>query len=516
MFDLSQNYAISRKLASQGMVLLKNENKVLPLGNKGKVGIVGNENLDLIRGGGGSSMVKCAYVKNLLDGLYEKEQEGKILLSSASIQRAQSKETYTVSELNELATEMDVAIVTIKRWASEGSDRRLGKDSLIKLQDQAYSGEANEDIINNYEKTVGFFMPSKSELDLLTALESSNIQNIVLILNISSTIDLSFINSFSKIKSVLLTYLPGMESGTAIADVLCGDVNPSGKLVDTIANTFEDYPSSAYFDYNPEYTEYKEGIWVGYRYFETFAKEKVLYPFGFGLSYTEFAFSNYTCNVDDDLITVTVTVQNIGDMAGREVVQIYSSSPAGMLEKPALELRAFAKTKELQPGDTETLFLSFNIATMASFDDVGATGFKAAWVLEKGDYQIFVGDSVRSTYYCGTYTVENTYVTEQLTLRFDGSDYVSPVVSTTDEEFGKDKGLTLYDVSEGNCTMQEFVKQLNVNHLISLAQGQPPAFPLGTAGVGNLKHFGVPNPQTVDGPAGIRRSVNTTCFPCGT
>lgn len=516
MFDLSQNYAISRKLASQGMVLLKNENKVLPLRNNEKVGIVGNENLDLLKGGGGAAMVNCAYVKNLLDGLYEKEQEGKVSLSQASIQRAQSTKTYTVSELNELAKGMDAVIVTIKRWGSEGSDRRLSRVSNAKLQNQAYSGEDNEDVIDDYEKNVGYFTPSKSELELFTALENSNVKNVILILNISATIDLSFINRFSKIKSVLLTYLPGMESGTAIADVLCGDVNPSGKLVDTIAYAFEDYPSSAYFDHHPEYTEYKEGIWVGYRYFETFAREKVLYPFGFGLSYTEFAFGNYTCNVEDDTITVTVTVENIGDMAGREVVQVYTSSPIGMLEKPALELRAFAKTKELQPGETETLTISFRIADMASFDDTGATGFKAAWVLEKGDYQILAGNSVRNTYACGTYTVKETYVTEQLTLRFDGSDYISPETTTTDKEFGDDKGLTLYEVADGNCSMQEFVNQLNVNELISLAQGQPPAFPGGTAGVGNLKHFGVPNPQTADGPAGIRRSVNTTCFPCGT
>ena len=516
MFDLSQNYAISRKLASQGMVLLKNENKVLPLKNKEKVGIIGKQNLDLLKGGGGSSRTMCLYVKNLLDGLYEKEQAGKIVLSNASIEAAQTTEVYTISELNKLAKEMDTAIVTIKRYSAEGEDRLLNKEANKKRLEQIYGGESDEDIINGYENTAGYFVPSDSELGLLTALENSDIQNVVLILNISAIIDISYINRFSKIKAVLLTYLPGMESGSAIADILCGDVNPSGKLVDTIAYNFEDYPSSAYFDYNPEYTEYKEDVFVGYRYFETYAKEKVMYPFGFGLSYTEFAFSNYSCCVTDDIITVNVTVQNVGDMSGREVVQVYSSSPEGMLKKPALELRAFAKTRDLHPGEQEVLSLSFNIASMASFDDTGATGFKAAWVLEKGDYQIFVGNSVRNTYNCGTHTISETYVTEQLTLRFDGSEYVSHIESASNKEFGKNKGLTLYDVAENNCTMQEFVNQLDIRDLISLAMGQPPAFPLGTAGIGNLKHFGVPNPQTADGPAGIRRSVNTTSFPCGT
>ena len=291
MFDLTENYAISRRLASQGMVLLKNENKTLPFKKKEKIGVVGNECLDLIKGGGGSAHVNCLYVRTLPEGLREKAQEGKISISEKSIKRASAPDKYTVSELNDLSEDMDKAIITIRRFGSEGSDRKLGKKSDINIQENAYSGEADDFVIDDYEKRVGYFYPSNSELELLRAIEQSKIKEVVLILNISATMEISFIEDFPKLKAVLLTYLPGMECGTAIADVLCGDVNPSGKLVDTIAYNFEDYPSSAYFDYNPDFTEYKEDIFVGYRYFETFAKEKVMFPFGYGLSYTTFEFT---------------------------------------------------------------------------------------------------------------------------------------------------------------------------------------------------------------------------------
>lgn len=251
--------------------------------------------------------------------------------------------------------------------------------------------------------------------------------------------DLSFIEEFPKIKAVLLSYLPGMECGTAIADVLCGDVNPSGKLVDTIAYNYEDYPASDNFDNNPDRTEYREDIFVGYRYFETFAKDKVMFPFGYGLSYTQFALSNHGLKAENGKLTVSVDVKNIGDVAGREVVQVYVQAPEGLLQKPAIELRAFAKTGELQPGETETITVSFDAANMASFDDTGVTGFKAAWVLEKGKYRILAGNSVRNTCFCSSYTVDATYVTEQLTARFDGSKYIS--AETTDGHLGENKTL---------------------------------------------------------------------------
>ena len=486
MYDLKKNYAIARSLASQGMILLKNEEQTLPLQSKDMVGIIGKECLDLINGGGGSAKVKCEYTRSLLYGLEEKAEAGCFKLDADSVKLAEQTSSYDASILNDIASRTNKCIVTYKRYGSESEDRKLD------------------------------FYPSEEEMNLFVEIEKSDIESIILILNVSGTVDFSFINKFPKIKAVLLTYLPGMESGTAIADVLAGDVNPSGKLVDTIAYSLQDYPSTPYFNYNKYETKYEEGIFVGYRYFETFAKEKVLYPFGYGLSYTSFDYSNYSYTQDADTLTVSVDVTNIGDWFGREVVQAYVSAPKGALEKPALELRGYAKTKELKPNETECVCISFKISELASYDTEGVTGYPAAWVLEKGDYEIFVGKSIRDLYSCGTYHVEENFVTEQLTNRFDGSPYKYQSMRFTNEPCDAEETLSLYDVADGNITLEDFVNHLNETELVDLSLGQPLAFPMGTSGIGNLRKYKVPNAQTADGPAGIRRSVNTTCFPCAT
>lgn len=522
MFDLTANYAVSRNLASQGMVLLKNEGDLLPLGMGNTVGVVGKNCLDLIRGGGGSAHVQVEYVRSLQDGLREKAREGKFSLYEPSLDIAAETDTYTAEQLNELAEHIDTAIVTVKRFGTEGADRKIGDRKIDEDGEYVYTGEAEDGLAR--DDGANDYYPSAAELELFDALERSAIKNVVLILNISAVVDISYIEKYSKIRAVLLTYLPGMESGTAIADVLCGDVNPSGRLTDTIAYDIYDYPSTANFNTPNEYdkaqfvikpTEYKEGIFVGYRYFETCAKDRVMFPFGFGLSYTTFAFENMRLQVDDGVLCAHLDVTNTGAVAGREVVQIYSSAPEGALEKPAIELRGYHKTKELQPGETEHVCVEVRAADLASFDAHGVTGYPAAWVLEAGDYTIYAGQSVRALYPCGVYTVPQTAVTEQLTLRFGGQEYVETLPEVA-YRYGEDKGIRLQDVADGKATMQAFLDQLTVDELVLLAMGQPPAFPLGTAGVGNLPQYGVPNPQTADGPAGIRRSVNCTCFPCAT
>ncbi len=515
MFEIQENYAISRKLASQGMVLLKNTDRILPFKSNDKVGIVGKECLNLIMGGGGSAAVLTEYTKSLPQGLAEKAKENKLLFYENSVLIAQNENIYTLSLLNKLSENIETAVVVFARNGSEGADRQLGESSFVHIDDNVYSGEDDQLSVDDYENSVGYFYPSKSELALFNNLERSNIKNVVLILNISSTVDISFIEKFKKIKAVVLSYLPGMESGTAIADILCGDVNPSGKLVDTIAYKYDDYPTSDCFNYDPEKTEYKEGIYVGYRYFETFAKDKVMYPFGFGLSYTQFEYSNCSYTKNGDTIALCVDIKNTGDVSGREVVQAYVSAPVGKLEKPAIELKGFYKTKELAPNESERVEISFTLTDMASFDDTGATNFKAAWVLEKGEYRLFVGKSVRDLYLCGTFNVEENINLKQLQLRFDGSRYYSCKKDIYNEKTAKTDS-SLYDVANGEISLEEFVNGFSVEELVHLSCGQPPAFPLGTAGVGNLRKRGIPNPQTADGPAGIRRSVNCTCFPCGT
>ena len=515
MYDISKNYEIARSLATGGIILLKNEDNVLPLNNKSRVGVVGKNCLSLLKGGGGSSQVKCEYVRSLEYGLIEKANQKKFNFYEASLEIAAQTGEYTTHQLNELSKNFDTAIVTVKRHSFEGGDRKIGKNIKGLVETGAYVGETDDSFeYQDYENKVGYYYPSSRELMLFKHLEESEIKNVVLILNISTVVDISYIQKFEKIKSVLLVYMPGMESGTAIADVLCGDVNPSGRLVDTIAYDIYDYPSTEYFDYDEEKTEYKEGIFVGYRYFETKAKDKVLFPFGFGLSYTDFEFSNQHLVENNGKITVTVDVKNIGAVSGREVVQVYTSSPEGALPKPVLELRGFEKTGEIAPGKTVTVTVEFNVNDMASFDHIGDTGHKGAWVLEAGEYKIYVAKNVRDTYLCGTYVQKNTEAVKQLKTLFDGSDFEYTLPKRL-EPVNCEK-LTLYDVADGKCTLSEFIAQLTVDELLKLSMGQPPTFPHGTAGIGNLKNYLVPNAQTADGPAGVRRSINSTCFPCET
>lgn len=520
MFDFTDNYKISRKAAAEGFILLKNQNGTLPFGKNDKIGIIGDNALNLIKGGGGSADVVSLYVCSLKDGLTEKEKCGKIKIAHKSFEIAKQKNSYSIEELNLIAEEADKVIVVIKRHAFEGMDRFLdGNRRSVNDGIDKPNGEIHvpPEMMARQKNEIGFYEPSETEKELFDNIEKSKIKSVVVILNIASTVNISYLDNYSKIKSVLLTYLPGMECGNAIADMLCGDVTPSGKLTSTIAKDYDDYPSAKYYNISQNVSEYKEDIFVGYRYFETFAKDKVLYPFGFGLSYTTFGFKLCGFKANDDNIEISVRVKNTGNLKGKEVVQIYSSSPDGKLKKPALELRAFAKTKELMPGEEQTMELSYKTADMASFDENGETGFQAAWVLEEGEYSVYFGNSVRNLSLCGKYKNNKTFVTEQLSIQFAPGrkyDYKSSAHDCSDA--GIDKGITLYDVYNGKNSMRDFVRQMSAEELLHLAEGQFPDFAKGTASIGNLKKYGIPNPQTADGPAGLRKSVPTTAFPCPT
>ena len=497
MIDLKPNYKISRDIAAGGMVLLKNACEILPFSPSDRVGVIGSGALNLIKGGGGSADVMCEYVKTFLDGFSEKKKEGKINYDEASFELARNNECYTVEELNLLSERVDTVVYVYRRFGTEGEDRPLGE----------YGEKMSGELVN--------FYPYREELELFENVERSDIKNLVLILNVSSVVDFSFIEKYSKIRAVLLTFLPGMECGSAIADVLVGDVNPSGKLTDTVAYNYTDYPSSPYFNSDPRVSEYKEGLYIGYRHFETKAKEKVMYPFGYGLSYTTFEYSNFDLHVDNENVKLTLTVKNTGKMAGREVVECYVHAPCGNLDKPQIELRGYTKTPSIKPGECERVSVIFKRSDMASFDQTGATGFKGAYVLEAGEYEIYAGKSSRELYLAGVYMLDKTEVAEQLTLRFNGDEYEYNLKFDNVEWTGE-QNKSLYDVSDGHQSLFDFVNRLTPEELVSLSLGQPLAFVEGTSGLGNLRQYEVVNPQTADGPAGIRRAVNTTCFPCAT
>jgi beta-glucosidase len=375
------------------------------------------------------------------------------------------------------------------------------------------------------------------------------------VLNVSNIIDMSWLNEDGYVKPipcVIYSWHGGMEGGNAIADVLAGEVTPSGKLTDTIAYSIGDYPSTR--NYGNEFKNvYQEDIYVGYRYFETFCPEKVQYAFGFGLSYTTFRVepedARLTVKDGMDYVEVGVTVTNTGTAyAGKEVVQVYYEAPQGKLGQPAKVLAAFGKTKVLQPGESQRLTVSFPVHSMASYDDAGVTGYPSAYVLEAGTYRLYAGTSVQELTEITVqgqkgYTLDTLQVVEQLqealaptesftrmkpgARKADGSYELTFVeapkqkismaerivknLPVTLEQTGN-QGYTLRDVYDGKVGMEAFVAQLSDEDLATIVRGEGMCSPLVTPGTASafggvsdsLLKFGIPVASTADGPSGIR------------
>ena len=369
---------------------------------------------------------------------------------------------------------------------------------------------------------------------------------ILVLLNVGGLIDMSFVNEYAP-DSVLYVWQGGMTGGTGTADVLTGKVSPSGKLSDTIAYSVKDYPSDPYFGDRVR-NFYSEDIFVGYRWFETFAPEKVLYPFGFGLSYTTFDVKNVSVSGSDTL-TFKVSVTNTGKFSGKEVVQVYCGAPQGKLGKAARVLCGFAKTKELAPDETQELEISVRLETLASYDDSGVTGNRFCWVLEEGEYKFFVGTDVRSAQETFKFSLNESKVTEKCIqalapvlpfkrITADNNDGdLSPVMhdvplSEVDEParraerlpqeipYTGDKGIKLADVKSGKNTMDEFLAQLSNHDLSCIIRGEGMGSPRVTAGTASafggvsdaLTGFGIPAACCDDGPSGMRLDCGTKAF----
>ncbi|MBR5570251.1 MAG: glycoside hydrolase family 3 C-terminal domain-containing protein [Oscillospiraceae bacterium] len=536
-----EHIALSRQIASEGMVLLKNENHTLPLAKGSKVALFGKGSADYVKGGGGSGDVTVAYVRNLCDGMEEKQAEGKLttFLPLHEFYRENVKEQYAAKTqpgktvepeipgqlLQEAANQCDTAIISICRWSSEGGDR---------------TGEPND----------GNFYLSLAEQKMIEDVCGA-FQRIVVVLNVGGMVDTSWFVSNPKIQAVLLAWQGGQEGGLAEADVLCGDVNPSGKLTDTFAGSFDDYPSSYNFNESEDYVCYTDDIFVGYRYFETIpgAAQKVNYPFGFGLSYTTFSMEEMAAEDNGDTITVTVTVTNTGTMPGKEVVQLYSSALGGDLELPKYQLRGFQKTKLLTPGACQILQLVVNKQELAFYDET-----KAAWVLPAAQYEIYVGNSVRNLQKAYDFTQTREQVVFQTVnrcqprklprrLHADGSyedlktcdypalyntahwpekpkwskEHILPNMAGTEMPAGR---ISFEKVASGEVTMDAFMEQLTTEEMITLLGGSPNRGPADTSGIGGLDYIGIPAVMTADGPAGLRfwpeRGICTTAWPVAT
>ncbi|MGG4142222.1 glycoside hydrolase family 3 C-terminal domain-containing protein [Paenibacillus algorifonticola] len=537
----------SRTVAAEGTVLLKNEGQVLPFKDGDNVAVFGRTQVNYYRSGTGSGgSVHVAYTTNLLGGLrgkknvavneslaavYEKWIEENPFDNGGGGWAAEpwhQKEMPLTDELvSEARRKSNKAIVVIGRTAGEDQD--------------------NADAAGSYQLTVD----EKAMLKQVTAY----FEQTVVVLNVSNIIDMSWLNDESyvhPIAGVIYSWQGGMEGGNAIADVLAGDVTPSGKLTDTIAYSINDYPSTR--NYGNEFKNvYEEDIYVGYRYFETFCPEKVQFEFGYGISYTSFDLKSEDARLTNDagepFVEIDVNVTNTGTaFAGKEVVQVYYEAPQGKLGQPAKALAAFGKTKSLQPGESQRLTVSFPVSAMASYDDAGVTGHPSAYVLEAGTYRFYVGTSVKKVAEVAVeaqngYVVDTLQVVEQLqeamaptesftrmkpgARKQDGSYELSSVevpqrkismaerietnLPATLAQTGN-QGHTLRDVFEGKIGMETFIAQLSDQDLAAIVRGEGMSSPLVTSGTASafggvsdqLFNYGIPVACTADGPSGIR------------
>ena len=381
--DWNKYIDASRRAAAEGCVLLKNSG-VLPLDKNSSTAIFGRIQNHYYKSGTGSGgLVNVSKVWSIVDGLRELgaeinselaevyakwEEENPYNTGAGWGGEPWSQEEMPVSEelAERIAKSSETALVIIGRTAGEEQDSTLQE---------------------------GSYLLTAVETEMLKTVRR-HFKKMAVVLNVGGIIDMSFVEEISP-DAVLYVWQGGMVGGLGTADVLLGNVSPCGKLADTIAKSVADYPSDPYFG-GKEKNFYTEDIYVGYRWFETFAKDKVLYPFGYGLSYTKFKISTDKTELVGDKIIIDITVENVGECHGKEVVQVYCGAAQGVLGKPEKVLCGYEKTKELAPNEKQSLHFEIDVNYLASYDDSGATGHKSCYVLEAGEYKIYVGSDVRS------------------------------------------------------------------------------------------------------------------------
>ncbi len=418
--DLTAHAALSRTAAADGMVLLKNEDNTLPLKNTNSVALFGNSSYDIIAGGTGSGDVHRKYTVSLIDGfanesvptetqlatLYktyiqtEKAKQPKPSMMTIMNPPPPIKEMNVSDSLLTASVEhAGIAVFSIGRNAGEGRDRNVENDFNLT--------DAEKNIIQK----------------LSSAMHARH-KKLVVVINSGSVIETASWRDYAD--AILLAWQPGMEGGNAMADVLTGKVNPSGKLPETFPVAYSDVPSAKNFpgketgepdakgsmmDFaKPAVVTYEDGIYVGYRYYTTF-KVKPAYAFGYGLSYTKFEYSDLKLNSENfqNQLTATVRVTNKGKVPGKEVVELYLTAPKGTLDKPSLELKAFAKTGLLSPGASETVTLTLNAKDLASFDTD-----QLSWIAAAGNYEIKIGASSEDIKLSKGFKLEKDIVVEKV------------------------------------------------------------------------------------------------------
>ena len=573
---------ISGNAAREGIVLLKNDG-VLPLSKDKKLVLLGKASVEYVKGGGGSGDVYCEYIHSLYDGLKSRGVsvfEKLVDLYKEDIEKQHemgrvpgmtAEPVLSDDMVKEAAGFSDTALFVINRFSGEGWDR---SDIETNWEFNPWPKSKSMPELSKEIFPEGDYYLTPNEKKLLdTAM--ANFDKVVVMLNIGGIVDCSFIRDNDKVNAAVYMCQGGMEGGDAAADVLLGNVNPSGRLSDTFAGKLTDYPSTEGYHESFDYVEYNEDIYVGYRYFETVpgAKDKVIYPFGFGLSYTKFDIEVLEGKEIPDIhggatdptgtcggFEFKVKVTNTGSVAGKEVVQLYYKAPAGKLGKPSRALGDFEKTKELKPGESQELTLKVSKYAMSSFDDLGKVK-DAAYVLEAGCYEFFIGENVRDAAKVSfewnnaeditVLQLSHKVTPNELTKRMlaDGSYEDLPKGEHRDinesaiekMEPGTEEALTpairaekghyfpypvkqdvipFTDVAEGKHTVKEFMAQLSDDELMFLVGGQPNTGVGNVFGMGNMPEYGIPNAVTADGPAGVRilpeTGIVTTAFPCAT
>lgn len=530
--DMEKYAALARKTAAEGCVLLKNDDHTLPFRKGDRVAVFGRIAFDYYKSGLGSGgLVNTRYVVGILDALKAEKSitVDEKLLKVYEDWRVEhpydagsgwgmvpwSQEEMPLSDdvVKQAATDNDIAIVIVGRTAGEDQDNAAEQ---------------------------GSYLLTDVERDMIAKV-SRQFERTAVLLNVGNIIDMKWVDEFDP-SAVMYVWQGGQEGGNGVCDVLTGRTNPCGKLTDTIAKDISDYPSTANFGDDWK-NYYQEDIYVGYRYFETFAKDKVLYPFGFGLSYTTYDMTSAIKSVTEDQITVEAIVKNTGNVAGREVVQVYVEAPQGNLDKPARVLAGFAKTGLLAPNEQETLTIEIPKKVYASYDDSGVTGYKDCFLLEEGSYGIYVGEDVRSAALAGNYeqaflVIEQLEevcapqeVFERMTRDASGNMVYKPVAKgkfgpydriekPEDIAYTGDCGYKLADVYNKKITIDEFIAQLSEDDLIMLFRGEGMCSPKVTPGTASafggltdsLRGFGIPATCTSDGPSGIRMDCGTKAF----
>lgn len=528
--DYLQYAKTARQLGADSCVLLTNKNAVLPVKPDEKIALFGRCQFETYASGTGSGgMVNLPYLVTIKEGLEKKRDvDGDISDFYANFIKenpfdkgdgwakepwSQTEPVLTAEQVKKASEKNDVGIFIVGRLAGEDKDA---------------SAVAGSYFLTDAEK---------ENIRLIT----QHFTKSVVVLNVGGVVDMSWTTEIPP-SAILYCWHCGSESGNAYADVLCGTVNPSGSLVNTIAKNLADYPSSENFG-DPHKNIYKEDIYVGYRYFETFAQDKVLFPFGFGLSYTQFTIKTATVSENNCDLEITAHVENIGSFSGKKSLQVYIQCPNGKLGKPAKVLAGFAKTEEIQPNFSCAVNIKITKDRYASFDDE-----ISAFILEQGEYIVHLGFDVRNTEVIGSFTLNNNVVVKQCTPALAPMEKFDHLVALEENGCKKqgyktaitrnystnkiieDEPITpiphtenkysFNDLISGEITMDQFIGELTDFECICLARGEgmcSPKVTPGTAGcfggvTPSLAEKDIPIACCSDGPSGIRMDNGTMAF----